>query len=78
MKKNVTKFALVLVGIIAILLGLLWFLQGTATLQMCPILCFVDCECLTGGSLLWELVGLIVLFIGIAVFYIGLRCSGKA
>jgi len=77
MKRNLKKFALAFVGIIAILLGLLWFLQGAAIIQMCPILCFADCECLTGGSLSWEIIGLIVLLIGIGVVYLGLRRNKK-
>ena len=77
MKKNLKKLVVAFVGIIAILLGLLWFLQGAAIIQMCPVLCFADCECLIGGSLLWEILGLIVLFIGIGVVYLGFRSSKK-
>ena len=73
MKKNLKKIAIIFVGIIAILLGLLWFLQGTAIIQVCPVLCFADCECLVGGSLTWVIVGLISLLIGIGAVYFGLR-----
>ncbi|MFA4941538.1 MAG: hypothetical protein WC582_03000, partial [Patescibacteria group bacterium] len=65
MKIKFKKISIILVGIIAILFGLLWFLQGTSIIQICPILCFADCKCLTGGSLLWTIVGLITIFIGI-------------
>jgi uncharacterized BrkB/YihY/UPF0761 family membrane protein len=75
MKKKIIKIVLIVVGVVAMLLGLLWFLQGTAIIQMCPILCFANCECLTGGSLLWEIIGLVVFFIGIIIIYFGLRRS---
>jgi len=73
-KKNILKnFAITLIGLILAALGLLWFLQGIAILNMCPVLCFADCECLTGGSLFWEVVGGITLIIGIAIVYISLK-----
>jgi hypothetical protein len=56
-----------LVGVIVALLGLLWFLQGTGILLLCPVLCFVDCECVMGGSLFWEAVGAIAFIIGIII-----------
>jgi len=75
---NFKKISIVFVGIIVILLGLLWFLQGTAIIQMCPILCLADCECLTGGSLFWAIVGLIALFIGIGAIHFGLRGNRRS
>jgi hypothetical protein len=77
MKKNSKEFVMIVVGIIAILLGSLWFLQGAAIIQVCPILCFADCQCITGGSLLWEIVGLIAFFIGVGIIYSGLKHSKK-
>ena len=73
MKINFKKTSIVFVGIIAILFGSLWFLQGTSIIQICPILCFADCECLTGGSPLWTVVGLIALSTGIGAVYFGLK-----
>jgi hypothetical protein len=58
---------LTIVGIIIALLGLLWFLQGAAIIQMCPILCFADCECMTGGSQFWEVTGTVTFIIGLVV-----------
>jgi len=72
MKINFKKIAILFVGIIAILLGLLWFLQGADIIQVCPILCFADCKCIRGGSLLWEIIGPIVFFIGIGIVYFNL------
>ena len=77
MKKTFKKFAVTFAGIIAILLGLLWYLQGAAIIQVCPILCFADCECLMGGSRFWEIVGPIVILMGIGIVYLGLRYAKK-
>jgi len=54
-------------GVIVALLGLLWLLQGAGLLRLCPILCFADCECVTGGSLFWAIVGAITFIIGAIV-----------
>lgn len=73
-KKNRLKHvAITLIGLILAFLGLLWFLQGIAILNLCPVLCFADCECITGGSLLWEIAGAITLIIGIAIVYLSLK-----
>ena len=59
-----------LIGAIAMLSGLLWFLQGAAIVQVCPILCFADCECLAGGSVVWEAAGAIAFMIGVAIIWL--------
>jgi hypothetical protein len=77
-KKNRLKHvAITIIGLILVILGLLWFLQGTAILDVCPVLCFADCECITGGSMLWEIAGAITLIIGIAVVYISVKRLGR-
>lgn len=73
-KKNRLKnVAIAIIGLILASLGLLWFLQGIAILTLCPVLCFADCECITGGSLLWEIAGAITLIIGIAIVYLSVK-----
>lgn len=52
-------------GVIAILLGLLWFLQGSDIVHLQPILCFANCEPITGKSLLWQAIGAITFVVGI-------------
>jgi len=74
---TIKKCVLVVVGTIATLLGLLWFLQGADLVRIQPIMCVADCEPITGGSLLWAVVGLIVLVIGIVTIYSSLRHSKK-
>jgi len=63
------KLVIVLIGIILVFLGLLWFLQGTGLIQLCPILCFADCTCIKSGSQFWEIVGGITFVIGIVFLY---------
>jgi len=65
MKKIVTG----IIGVIASLLGSLWFLQGADIVHLNPILCFSNCEVITGGSTFWEVIGVVVLIIGIIMIF---------
>ena len=67
------QLAAALVGVIMALLGLLWLLQGAAIVQLCPVLCFVDCECVTSGSPFWEATGAISFIIGIMIVGVSFR-----
>ncbi len=71
------QFMAILVGVIVALLGLLWFLQGAGIIQMCPVLCVMDCKCITGGSPFWEAAGAIVFIIGIVIIGLSVRRVGK-
>jgi hypothetical protein len=71
-----SQVAAAIVGVIVALLGLLWFLQGAGILLLCPVLCFVDCECVTGGSQFWEATGAIAFIIGIMVVGASVRRVG--
>ena len=72
-KKILKYVAITFFGLILVALGLLWFLQGIAILSLCPVLCFADCECITGGSLFWEVTGAITLIIGILIVCLSLK-----
>ena len=73
-KKIILKHAAVtLIGLILAALGLLWFLQGIAILNLCPVLCFADCECITGGSSFWEVAAGIMLIIEIVIVCLRLK-----
>lgn len=62
------SWIIIAVGIIAILLGGLWLVQGLVTIE--PILCVAECEPLQGPSVTWVITGAVVLLIGaLAVFY---------
>ncbi len=62
-----------LVGIVLAMPGLLWFLQGTGLLRLCPALCFADCECVEGGSQVWEVAGAVTFAIGAILVWVSLR-----
>ena len=51
-------------GVIAVLLGGLWLLQGMGLVHVRPILCFADCAPVQGASLIWVIVGAIALAVG--------------
>jgi hypothetical protein len=72
-KITLKQLAATLIGLILVIIGLVWFLQGAAILHLCPVLCFTDCECVTGGSPFWEAGGVIASIMGIGIVYFGLR-----
>ena len=58
------------VGVICILLGGLWLLQGLGVVHIRPILCFADCEPIQGASRAWAVTGLLMVTAGaIAIFF---------
>jgi len=61
------KTGILAFGVILACLGLLWFLQGAGVLTLCPVLCFADCECITGGSLPWAVIGAVVCACGMVI-----------
>ena len=63
----------VVLGLIVALLGTLWLVQGLGLIEIGPILCFADCEPITGGSFQWTVIGAIVLFVGVAIARAGLN-----
>ena len=69
---NLKKTAVTGAGVITALLGLMWFLQGAGILLLCPVLCFADCGCITGGSPFWEATGAIAFVMGIVIVGVGI------
>lgn len=61
--------SIIVLGLILVLLGSLWALQGTGLVTMVPILCFAECAPLEGPSLPWALAGLAALLIGAALLW---------
>lgn len=59
--KNLTLFC----GVIAVLLGSLWLLQGLGVVQIRPILCFVDCAPIQGASRTWTVIGFLMVAAGV-------------
>jgi hypothetical protein len=42
-----------IIGLLALLLGGLWLLQGTGLVVIDPIACVGECAALTGAALIW-------------------------
>ena len=61
------KTAKAVLGIVLVLLGLLWILQGADLVRIRPILCVANCQPITGGSPAWLAIGLITLVVGLGV-----------
>jgi hypothetical protein len=61
------KTARVVVGMVLILLGLLWILQGADVVRIRPILCVADCQPVNGGSPGWLAIGVVTLVVGLVV-----------
>lgn len=66
---NIKTIIKLFLSVILALLGLLWFLQGSDLVHMKPILCFANCEPITGGSLQWQIIGAAVFAIGVFFIY---------
>ena len=58
------RITVMVFGVLAILLGGLWLLQGLGLVQVRPILCFADCAPVQGPSLTWAVVGAIAVALG--------------
>ena len=57
------------VGIICVLLGGLWLLQGLGLVHVRPILCFADCAPLQEASTTYAILGLLMVVAGaLAIF----------
>ena len=64
------KTVALIAGVIGVLLGGLWLLQGLGIVHVRPILCFANCTTMEGPSSTWAIVGIIVLAAGVrAIFY---------
>ena len=50
-----------IVGLLALLLGGLWFLQGTGLVVIEPIACVGECDALEGPSVAWAITGFVTM-----------------
>ena len=57
----------IVVGIVLMMLGLLWILQGADVVRIRPILCIANCQPITGGSVGWLIAGIVTLLVGVAM-----------
>jgi hypothetical protein len=53
------------VGVLAVLLGGLWLLQGLGIVHMKPVACVADCRTLDGPSMQWAVIGAVVVAVGL-------------
>lgn len=71
------RIALV-VGVLSVLLGGLWLLQGLGVVHVRPILCFANCAPVQGPSSTWAIIGVSVLTAGVlAILYSGKRSTRR-
>jgi hypothetical protein len=59
--KSLTLF----LGVVAVLLGGLWLLQGLGAVQIRPLLCFANCAPIQGASSNWAIIGFLVVAAGV-------------
>lgn len=59
------KVVILLVGVVALMLGGLWLLQGLGLVHLAPILCVGECAPVEGPSPTWAVVGGLVAALGL-------------
>jgi hypothetical protein len=67
------KIALTVIGVILVLLGGLWLVQGLGLVTIEPIACVAGCEPLEGPSPMWAAIGFAVLAAGLGAIYLAFR-----
>jgi hypothetical protein len=71
------KILALVVGIVAVLLGGLWLVQGLGLVHIEPIACVAECETLDGPSPMWAGIGSVVFVAGALAIRWGLRRRPK-
>lgn len=59
-----SRIILMIFGVITVVLGSLWLLQGLGLVHIRPILCFGDCAPIQGLSTTWAVIGAFALAVG--------------
>lgn len=67
------KVFIAIVGILALLLGGLWLLQGLGIVTIPPVLCVANCAPLEGPSTTWAIAGAVLLVAGLAALAYAFR-----
>jgi hypothetical protein len=60
-------------GLAGVALGGLWLAQGLDLVRIRPLLCVAACRAVEGGSLVWAVVGALVLAAGVGGVLYGAR-----
>jgi len=74
---NWKRITAIVIGVVLSALGVLWFLQGSDLAHIKPILCFADCEVITGKSVEWQVQGAIAFVIGAVLVAFAIMKSKK-
>jgi hypothetical protein len=72
------RIVILVVGVLAVLLGGLWLLQGLGLVRIAPILCVADCAPLEGPSAPWAIAGFVLLAVGVFAVLRSLRARRGA
>ncbi len=67
------KIVALILGVIAVLLGGLWLLQGLGLVHIEPVACVAECETLEGPSTMWAIIGFVVALGGVLAIAFALR-----
>lgn len=67
------KIVALIFGVIAVLLGGLWLLQGLGVVQIEPVACVAECEALEGPSTMWAIIGFVVALAGVLAITFALK-----
>jgi hypothetical protein len=67
------KIIALILGVICVLLGGLWLLQGLNLVHIEPVACVAECETIEGFSALWVAIGFVVLAVGALALRYGLK-----
>jgi hypothetical protein len=67
------KRMVLVVGVIGVLLGALWLLQGKGAVRIQPLLCVADCEAIQGASSKWAIIGFLTAAAGVLAIVHSLR-----
>lgn len=67
------RIAILVVGVLALLLGGLWLVQGLGLVRIEPIACVGDCETIEGFNPGWAIAGAVLAVLGALAIRHGLR-----
>lgn len=58
------RIVALIIGVLAILLGGLWLVQGLGLLHIKPVACVAECQELKGPSTTWAITGAVTVAVG--------------
>jgi hypothetical protein len=76
-ERNTMKKLALVVGLISLLLGGLWLLQGLGLAHIRSILCFANCARVQGASTAWAVTGALMLTAAAIAIYFASRGRGQ-